>query len=66
MREEGPEPRDLWPNNRDGITGRTSRATGLGYGAYRVATNRSVTMFEQNAPCFTAECPCANPSSVEY
>ena len=41
IREEGAAPRDLWPKNRDGIIGRTSRATGLGYGAYRVATNRS-------------------------
>ena len=41
IREEGAAPRDLWPKNRDGITGRTSRATDLGYGSYRVATNRS-------------------------
>ena len=34
MREEGAPPRDLWPKNRDGIIGRTSRATDLGYGAY--------------------------------
>ena len=46
MRDEGAAPRDLWPKNRDGITGRTSRATNLGYGAYRVATNRTVAMCE--------------------
>lgn len=66
IREEGAAPRDLWPKNRDGIIGRTSRATDLGYGASRVATNRSAAQRKQNTPCFTAECPCANPSSVEY
>ena len=50
IRDEGTAPRDLWLKKRDGITGRTSRATRLGYGAQCVATNRGASASEQNTP----------------
>ncbi|MEY2779693.1 MAG: hypothetical protein RL623_873 [Actinomycetota bacterium] len=47
MAEEGAAPRDLWLKNREGITGRTSRATFVGYGDSAMATNRRLAFIRK-------------------